>query len=281
MTSRSRIGIMQGRLSPRPADRLQAFPHESWEREFETAARLGIAAIEWIFEADRAEENPLTTPAGRASIVRVARDSGVLVRSVCADYFMVHRLAGESAETLRKNRAAMRALIDAAHAIGAERILVPLLETSAVDSVESKREVRESLAEVAPHAAAAGVVLGLELEIAGSEYRALIDSVGHPAVRAYYDTGNSTAQGFDVATDIEPLLDVLHAVHLKDRRRGGGSVPLGTGDTNFTGFFQVLAERGFAGDLLMQSYFDVDPVGQARDALAFVRATLERAGARS
>jgi hexulose-6-phosphate isomerase len=273
----SRIGIMQGRLSPRPADRLQAFPHSSWQGEFDAAARLGISAIEWIFEADRVEANPLVTADGRAEIQKVVRESGVAVRSVCADYFMIHRLAGEGRESVRKNRAALRELIDATHAIGAERILIPLLETSAVDTPEQRREVQESLAEAAPHAEDAGVVLGLELEIPGAEYRALIDGVGHRAVKAYYDVGNSTAKGFDVASDVRPLLDVLHAVHLKDRKIGGGSVPLGTGDANFLGFLRGIGRHGFSGDLLMQSYFDQDPVGQARDALAFVRATLERA----
>jgi L-ribulose-5-phosphate 3-epimerase len=275
----SRIGIMQGRLSPRPPDRLQAFPHESWRNEFDTAARLGLAAIEWIFEAPRAEENPILTSAGRARIRQAVSDSGVVVRSVCADYFMVHRLAGEGREAVRKNRTALLALIEAAEAIDAERILIPLLETSAVDTDELKREVQESLAEVADRAAECEIVLGLELEISGVEYRALIDGVGHPAVKAYYDVGNSTAQGFDVATDVEPLLDVLHAVHLKDRRRGGSSVPFGEGDTNFRGFFRVLARRGFRGDLLMQHYFDRDPEGAARHAHEFVRAQLAQSGA--
>jgi L-ribulose-5-phosphate 3-epimerase len=276
----SRIGIMQGRLSPRPPDRLQAFPHASWRNEFEIAARLGLGAIEWIFEAERAEQNPILSAGGRAEIRRAVSDSGVLVRSVCADYFMVHRLAGEGPDAVRKNRTALLALIEASEAIDAERILIPLLESSAVESDELKREVQESLAAVAERAAECEIVLGLELEISGVEYRALIDGVGHPAVKAYYDVGNSTAQGYDVGTDVVPLLDVLHAVHLKDRKRGGSSVPFGTGDTNFAGFFQQLARRGFSGDLLMQHYFDRDPEGAARHAHEFVRAELEQSGAR-
>ncbi|HEY8944067.1 MAG TPA: sugar phosphate isomerase/epimerase family protein [Polyangiaceae bacterium] len=272
-----RIGIMQGRLSPRPPDRLQAFPHGSWQKEFGIAAHLGFAAIEWILEAPRAEENPLLSAEGRAEIRRVSAASGVAVRSICADYFMVHRLAGDGEVATHKNRRAFLEMLDAAHEIGAERILVPLLETSAVDTPELRAEVRESLAAVAEHAAARGIVLGLEMEIAGPEYRALIDSVGSPAVRAYYDVGNSTAQGFDVATDVLPLLDVLHAVHLKDRRRGGSSVPLGTGDTNFSGFFRVLTRHDFRGDLLLQHFFDGDPEGAARAALATVQALLDEA----
>lgn len=274
----SRIGIMQGRLSPRPADRLQAFPHASWRREFDVAARLGFDAIEWIFEAERVEDNPLASAAGRAEIRRAVAESGVAVRSVCGDYFMKHRLAGDGTDATRKNRSALLAVIEATRDIGAERILLPLLETSAVNTPELVSEVQASLTFAADDAARSQVVLGLELEIEGHAYRAVIDGVGHPSVRAYYDTGNSTAQGFDVGTDIVPLLDVLHAVHVKDRKRGGGSVPLGTGDTNFRTFFGALARHGFQGDVLLQHYFDEDPEGAALAALELVRALLAGAG---
>lgn len=270
---------MQGRLSPRPPHRLQAFPHGLWQHEFELAAGLGLDAIEWMFEAERVEDNPLSSSSGRAEIREIARATGVVVRSVCADYFMVRRLAGDGEEAVRKNRNALLSLVEGAQEIGAERILIPLLETSAIDTPQLASEVCESLAFAAPRATECNVVLGLEMEIAGLEYRALIDAVNHDAVRAYYDVGNSTARGFDVATDIAPLLDVLHAVHLKDRRRGGTSVPLGTGDTNFAGFFRVLASRGFEGDLVLQHYFDTDPEGAARAALGAVRSLLAEAKA--
>lgn len=276
-----KIGIMQGRLSPRPRDRLQAFPEATWQKEFETARALGFSAIEWIVEAPGVERNPLLSAAGRSEIRQRISETGVLVRSVCADYFMVRRLAGDGSGATRENRAMLSTLIDAAREVGAERILIPLLETSRLDTPELEEEVVESLASCADQAGACGVTLGLEMEVPGSAYRAVIDAVGHPSVRAYYDVGNSTAQGFDVATDVEPLLDVLHAVHIKDRRRAGSSVFLGSGDCNFIGFFRVLAGSGFAGDLLLQHYFDTDPEGAARAALSTVRTLLREASLES
>lgn len=272
-----RIGIMQGRLSPRPAGKLQAFPSGSWRQEFDRASELGFDHIEWIFEADRADENPISNGEGRSTIRRAMLESGVFVRSVCADYFMVHRLAGDGAAAVRDNVEVLKRLIDQARELGAERILLPLLETAAVDTPELKAEVAASLQSAAPFAEAAGVVLGLEMEIPGPEYAALIARVAHPAVRAYYDVGNSTAQGFDAATDILPLLPRLFAVHVKDRKRGSTSVPFGTGDANFPGFFAALAQANFAGDFVLQHFFDTDPLGSAKASLDFVTAGLARA----
>ena len=274
-----RIGVIQGRLSPRPAGKLQEFPWQSYAAEFPKARRLGFHSIEWIFEAPRFEDNPLWTGAGRAEIRALIEASGVRVQSVCADYFMVHRLAGESSVDRLRNCEVLAQLIAAAHAVGADRILIPLLETSAVDTPELKAEVVASLRGVAPVAERYGVTLGLELEIPGDQYAALVNDVGSPRVRAYYDTGNCTAQGADIATDILPVLPVLHAVHVKDRVRGGSSKPLGSGDTNFRGFFPALLKAGFRGDFVLQHYFEHDPEREAEASLSFVQRLLADAKA--
>ena len=272
-----RIGVMQGRRSPRPEGKLQEFPWRSYREEFAKAARLGLHSIEWIFEASRFEENPLWTESGREEIRELTAASGVRVQSVCADYFMVRRLAGESSLALAQNRDVLAELIVAANAVGADRILIPLLETSAVDSIELKREVVVSLRSAVELAERYGVTLGLEMEIPGAEYAKLVHSVGSPRVRAYYDTGNSTAQGLDIAEDIIPILPVLHAVHIKDRVRGGGSKPLGTGDTNFQGFFPALLRGGFRGDFVLQHYFEAQPELEAERSLSFVQQLIESA----
>ena len=109
------------------------------------------------------------------------------------------------------------------------------------------------------------------MEIPGEQYAAVIRGVGHPRVRAYYDCGNSTAQGFDIAQDVVPLLPLLEAVHLKDRVVNGTSQPFGRGAANFAGFFAVLAEAGYKGDFLTQHYFDAEPELSAAHSLGFVR----------
>jgi hexulose-6-phosphate isomerase len=201
----------------------------------------------------------------------------VRVQSVCADYFMVHRLAGESPAALAHHRDVLADLVVAAHAVGADRILIPLLETSAVDTPELKREVALSLRSAVPMAERYGVTLGLEMEIPGHEYAQVIESVGSAKVRAYYDTGNSTAQGLDIARDVVPLLPLLHAVHIKDRVKGGGSKPLGTGDTNFQEFFPRLLRAGFKGDFVLQHYFDEQPELEAERSLSFLEQLIDSA----
>jgi sugar phosphate isomerase/epimerase len=270
-----RVGVMQGRLSPRPEHRLQAFPHQHWPEEFARAKRLGFSYLEWIYEAERAAENPIASAAGRAAIRACSAESGLPVGSVCGDYFMIHRLSGGTKQARRENAQALSELVRWTRELGATRILLPLLETSAVDTPELAQQVSESIRLVCPALEAHDVVLGLEMEIPGAEYAALIRGIGHDRVRAYYDTGNSTAQGLNIESDIVPLLPLLEAVHLKDRVTFGTSRPFGQGTTNFAGLFSVLARAGYTGDFLSQHYFDLDPEAAAAHSLAFVRAQLQ------
>ena len=60
--------------------------------------------------------------------------SGLPVGSVCADYFMIHRLAGGTAQARLEHAAALSELVHWTCELGATRILLPLLETSAVDT---------------------------------------------------------------------------------------------------------------------------------------------------
>jgi len=128
-----RVGVMQGRLSPRPSI-AASFSTSDVAEEFARAKRLGFSYLEWIYEADRAEENPIASAAGRAAIRACAAQSGLPVGSVCGDYFMIHRLAGGSAQSRRENAAALSELVRWTRELGATRILLPLLETSALDT---------------------------------------------------------------------------------------------------------------------------------------------------
>jgi L-ribulose-5-phosphate 3-epimerase len=75
------------------------------------------------------------------------------------------------------------------------------------------------LRDVAPRAAEAGVILGLENSLSPADNVKLIDLVGHPAVRVYYDVHNmATYRHGDQAVPGIKLLgkERICAVHVKN-----------------------------------------------------------------
>ena len=58
------LGVMQGRLLPKYKNRYQAHPLGYWENEFEVASRLNLQFIEFIFDYNEYELNPLYSKLG-------------------------------------------------------------------------------------------------------------------------------------------------------------------------------------------------------------------------
>ena len=74
----------------------------------------------------------------------------------------------------------------------------------------------ERLKRVAPKAEKAGVVLGIESWLSAEQHLDIIDSVGSPAVKVYYDVGNSHKAGYDIYEEIRLLGKQICEFHAKD-----------------------------------------------------------------
>ena len=267
----SYIGIMQGRLSAPVPGRLQAFPWSSWEQEFHHARTYGFDAIEWLFEVEGNEKNPIWTETGLERIRLQMATTCIEVRSLCADYFMTYPLFRVSVQERAHSVTVLNRLILQAASVGIQTILLPVLEVSEIRTAEEKFQLLDSLCEPLSLAAELGIRLGLETELPATEYRALVEQCGHPSLGIYYDTGNAAARGYDIAADIRTLGPFLCGVHIKDRKLDGPSVLLGQGDVDFVAFFQALADVGYTGPLVLQTAFGEDYLCVARSHLTFLR----------
>jgi sugar phosphate isomerase/epimerase len=77
--------------------------------------------------------------------------------------------------------------------------------------------VVDVLRQIAPRAEEKGVVLGLENTLTAEQNLEIIDRVGSETVQVYYDVGNSTHYGYDVANEIQLLGNKkICEIHLKD-----------------------------------------------------------------
>lgn len=66
-------------------------------------------------------------------------------------------------------------------------------------------EVIRRFKRVAPKAEKAGVSLGIESWLSADEHLHIIESVGSPAIKCYYDVGNSFKMGYDIYKEIRRL----------------------------------------------------------------------------
>ena len=265
-----KVGIMQGRLSPRPYPKIQSFPWNSWENEFKLASEVGLYSIEWIFEKNRFEENPVWTKEGRTEIDRIIKRTGTKIRSLCADYFLENYIYQYTVAERKKQTNIMIELIKKASDIGVRTILFPVLEEAELKNDDDKKTLCEFLNDCDDTLKANNIIIGIEAELEAKRYLQLIQEIHNSNVKVYYDAGNCAAKGYDTKSDLELLYDSLISVHIKDRKRNGPSVFLGQGDTDIRGGILALLERCFEGQIILQTYFEDDYYQTTKQNVAYI-----------
>lgn len=247
------IGIMQGRLTPRKGRPIQFFPFDGWRSEFAAAASIGLREIEFIFDAECYEENPLWHKEGREEIRLLIQKSGVVVNTVCADYFMVKPFFRGSKEDIRKGAGILTQLLMYTSETGAHGIELPFVDNSSITTAEEEDAVYAVLTEVLPTAEKYAVWIGLETDFPPERFRKLLKRFDSPYLRANYDTGNSAGLGYDPEEELSAYGMHIGNIHIKDRKLHAATVPLGTGDASFKKFFSALKELGYSGSFILQA----------------------------
>ena len=142
----------------------------------------------------------------------------------------------------------VRLAIRAAEMLGSSVILLAFFEKDAPDMAreDSYGPIVAMLRKMAPCAAEAGVALGLENSLSPADNAKLVDLVGHPAVRVYYDLYNMSTYGHgEQAIPGVKLLgkDRICAVHVKN----GGKRIDEPGPIDWAAAFHQFSEIGYEG----------------------------------
>ena len=178
-----------------------------------------------------------------------ARKTGLLVPSIAGIW--------ERGVTLMQAVPAeqsIRRAIDVAHALGARVILAATFRENCPRMSEpaSFEPVVAMLRKVAPAAADAGVTLGLETSLSPADDRKLVDLVGHPAVKVYFDAHNTEFYGHkgQSLTGITTLGAArLGQVHCKNEDR----LLEADGLVNWSALFPALRKAGYGGWLTFET----------------------------
>lgn len=148
----------------------------------------------------------------------------------------------------------LRSSIRATEMLGAQVMLVAFFGKAAPDMADeaSYGPIVATLKQVAPYAAEAGVVLGLENSLSPEENRDLVDRVDHPAVKVYYDLDNMYhyGHGGQAVAGVGLLgLERIAAVHVKN----GGRALREKWRIDWVAAFQALSEIRYDGWLVFET----------------------------
>ena len=272
--SAKKIGVMQGRLLPKYKGRYQAHPIGYWKDEFEIAASLGLDLIEFILDYNDYEDNPLMSVSGCKEIEEISNQSGVHVKTVCADYFMDAPLHSDDLNVATLSAKVLRQLILNSQNIGITDIIIPLVDQSSLATLESQDRFIDALTPFLIDLEEQDINLNLETDLGPSEFKHLLAQIDSKRVTVNYDTGNSAGMGYDPEQEFAAYGDRITDIHIKDRVKDGFSVCLGQGSANFSKIFKCVQNYGYTGPFIMQAFRDDEGLEIFKTQLTWLRSLI-------
>lgn len=179
-------------------------------------------------------------------------------------------LPAEANAALHPERAEafLRRALDVAHAMGS-RILCGVTyatlgwRSGSPPSEAELATIARALKPVARHARSLGMTLGLEpcnryethLLNTAAQAVAMLERIGEPNLTIHLDTYHMNIEEKGLTAGFRTAGRRCTYVHLSESDRG---VP-GTGTVDFPAAFRALAEQGFEGDLVLESFVTLPP----------------------
>lgn len=276
VNSNNLLGVMQGRLLPKYKNRFQAHPVGYWKEEFHLAKELGIDCIEFILDFNDLNKNPLMTKKGVLEIKAISEETGVLVKTICADYFMEAPLHSIDNTVSKVSFDILTKLIENTDILQIDDIVIPCVDISSFSDNDSINRFIKVIKKALPLLELKKINLSLETDLSPSKFCSLLNQIPSSRVKVNYDIGNSASMGFDPEEELNAYGERISDVHIKDRNLGGGSVVLGQGHADFDKFFKKLKEINYTGPFVMQAYRDDEGIEIFREQLAWLNNKLKK-----
>lgn len=178
------------------------------------------------------------------AFLEASREHGVAIASLAIGE--LNRVPYKSAP---ETEAWVRDSIGVAKALGCTNVLLAFFgEGDLREDPKGQAEVVRRLRKVAPKAEAMGVNLAIESWLSAEEHLRLIETIGSPNVKVYYDVANATEMGFDIFREME-LLGTEHICEIHFKENGN---LLGQGKVNFQRVKSTLDKIGYKNWIIME-----------------------------
>jgi L-ribulose-5-phosphate 3-epimerase len=247
------IGFMQGRLSPLINGKIQAFPWNNWEEEFEVAHKNNFKIMEWTLDQERLYENPLMCEDGQKKINNLSEKYELLIPSITGDCFMqapFFKCEGKIRESLIND---LQNIITSCAVLGINIIVFPLVDKGSIENSEQEKILLSNMARLENDLSRSSILIVFESDYTPIKLKNFIDQLSPESFGINYDIGNSASMGFDPIEEIETYGQRILNVHIKDRLFNGATVPLGSGDANIPKVFYLLKSIEYNGYYILQT----------------------------
>lgn len=229
------------------------------EESFQFARANGLDGIQYSFDA-KGEGLDLRTRENRDKVRAIVKETGVAISSLgigllnkipLATTDEADQLVADCLEAMiqLKSEAADLSDRELASKVSPKIVLLAFFGKADLNGDDERMNtVIRKLKRYAPIAEKHGFILGIESLLSEADHRRIMDGVGSPAVKVYYDTANSARMGYDIYKEIESLgTENICEVHIKQ-----DAALLGEGNIDFERIKSLLDKMKYKGWLIIE-----------------------------
>ncbi len=208
----------------------------------ELAQQIGLDGVEVSFDAGT--PNDLLDEEVRQKFQNEARRRNLEICSLAMG--MLNRVPYA---TDPQAEARVAQSIDVMAKLGVRVMLLPFFFQGDIKGDDAlQAAVIKRFKRLAPRAEKAGVVFGLETTLNADEHMRILDAVGSPSVKVYYDVSNMLRRGYDIYKEIPRLGNNIVRFHMKEK-----GCLLGDGDVDFRRVRDAIEKIGYSDWLVIES----------------------------
>ncbi len=220
---------------------------------FEVAKQIGLDGVQ-VSLGTAADDMQLRKPAVQRQFKDAAAAAGLEIASLA-----IGELNGIPYKSDPRTEAWVSDCVEVMESLRVEVVLLAFFGNGdLLNDEKGVDEVVRRLKKVVPKAEKAGVILGLESWLSAENTVRIMDRVGSPAVKMYYDVCNSTDRGYDICKEIRWLgRKRICEFHMKENGSllGHGKVNLervrdAINDIAYEGWMQIEGAVPSGGNLL-------------------------------
>ena len=187
---------------------------------------------------------PMMDPEKQKTFLDESKKTGIPIVGTCLE--ILHR---DNLKAHANGPKWVEQSIAATAALGTKVILLPFFGKQQIKERDEQKSTADRLKLLAPLAQKAGVILGLENTISAEDNAWILDQVQSPAVKVYYDVGNSFNQKYDIYKEIVWLgKDRVCQLHIKDNPGF-----LGKGGIDMPKYIEAVLKSGFEGWAVLET----------------------------
>ena len=210
---------------------------------FDIAKQIGLDGI--MVDLGSADKDlPLRDATVQQAYLQASKQTGIKISSIA-----IGELNNVPYKSDERTIAWVLDSIDVAKKFGVTVVLLAFFNKNDLrNDPQGKQVVIERLRAAAPKAEKNGIILGIESYLNAAEHLEIIDKIGSPNVKVYFDFRNTADAGYDVIKEVKQLgSNMICELHMKEN-----GFLLGEGTLNWQQISDALYEMNYTGDGWMQ-----------------------------